>query len=121
MNPEPLLDTTQMLDVTGGDYELIADLFETFKDEAGRHLKEIRRAWAAGDQIAMRDAAHAIKGSAATMGYVQVREVVQLVEAYIRAGDLEAAISELGNLETSIGCLERAVEEFVRKGRSGWD
>ena len=106
------LDVAQMIDVTGGDAKLVWDLFLTFRKEATRHIETLRQAAQTGDITAARDAAHSIKGSAATMGYNQIRDVARTVELHAKAGELEQAAAKSGEIEAAIGRLEQAVKSF---------
>ncbi|MDD5757678.1 MAG: Hpt domain-containing protein [Desulfobulbaceae bacterium] len=89
----------------GEDSELLVELLGLLSESSKSDLQKIRDGLAAGDAAAVADAAHSIKGAAASLGVEGLRVVAHDIEKKGRAGQLDAidvaAISELvGELET---------------------
>ncbi len=64
---------------------LMSELVEMYVAEAPSRIAEIERAYATGDRIALRTAAHRTKGAAGSYGFDELTDA---------AGDLEAAIRD---------------------------
>jgi HPt (histidine-containing phosphotransfer) domain-containing protein len=96
-----------------GEPSLLAEMVNTFRTWSEGHLKGLRDSVTAGDMEAIADGAHALKGSAAALGALQVRKVAFEIERSARqrsfVGDanleaLEAARSEaLAALDQVLG------------------
>lgn len=55
-----------------GEPDLVVELIDLYAEDAPRRLAAIRSAWAAGDLAVLRQAAHGLKGSSASLGARQV-------------------------------------------------
>lgn len=86
----PEIDRRQLLDAAGGDRDLAAELVTLFATDAARILAELDRALAARDMPAVRAAAHSLKGSALTVGFLQLAESARLIEEAAARGDVVA-------------------------------
>ena len=67
--PDPTIDPstfTELQDTAGADF--VAELVDTFLEEAPGLLAELRRALAAGERSAFERAAHSLKSNANTFG-----------------------------------------------------
>jgi len=89
----------------GEDSELLAELLGLLCESSKSDLRKIKDGLAAGDSQAVFEAAHSIKGAAASLGVEGLREEAYHLEKMGRESRLEAidlaAISELvGKLET---------------------
>ena len=91
---------------SGGDPELLAELLALFIDSSRSDLQKIRDGLAAGDGNAVADAAHSIKGAAASLGVEGLRHEAHAIEKQGRAarlvdidlGAIEAMIEQLSSL-----------------------
>lgn len=88
----------------GEDPELLAELLGLLNESSKTDLQKIEQALAAGDAQAVADAAHSIKGAAASLGVEGLRATAHAIEKLGRANQLDAidmaAISQLvGQLE----------------------
>lgn len=93
------------LEQAGEDEELLAELLELLKDSSLSDLAKIKAGYGKGDAALMGDAAHSIKGAAASLGVEKLREVAYEIEKAGRDGDLAAAFSFLHPLESIIDAL----------------
>lgn len=60
--------------------EFVADLVETFAQESGQALLELRRALQQGAAVAFRRHAHSIKSSAQSLGALRLADVARQLE-----------------------------------------
>lgn len=81
-------DRTFALEQAGDDEELLAELLVLFRDSSASDLARINDGLAAGDAVAVADAAHSIKGASASLGVEGVRKIAAELEKYGRSGDL---------------------------------
>jgi histidine phosphotransfer protein HptB len=92
-------DTLQELrGVLGADFPL---LVTTFVTDSESRLAAIRAALAAGDAPAVREAAHALKGSSLNIGAHRLAAACVAVEAFARAGDAAGIAGQLPGLESA--------------------
>lgn len=105
--------TEGILAAADGDHELARDLAATFLDELADLLGKARAAAARADVAAVRQAAHSLKGSAATLGFVELAEAARSIEVDAREGRLEGE-----QLAAGMHRLEAAAERAGRATRS---
>ena len=87
------------MEQTGGDADLLAELLDLLSSTSQSDLEKIRVALAAGDGEAMADAAHSIKGAAASLGVEGLRQSAYEFEKRGRAGELDGLdLTELTDL-----------------------
>lgn len=87
------------LEQAGDDEELLDELITLFHESSANDLHKIKVNAASGDAAAMGDAAHSIKGAAASLGIEGIRAVAENLEKAGRSGDLERASSLMPVLE----------------------
>jgi HPt (histidine-containing phosphotransfer) domain-containing protein len=75
----------------GGDAEILREVMRIFLDESPRMLAGIRRALDVRDARALCQAAHSLKGSAATLAALRVCVLAAALEAMGRESCLETA------------------------------
>jgi len=90
---------------SGEDDELLAELLDLLCESSESDLKKIRDAAGAGDAAAIGEAAHSIKGAAASLGLAGLRDVAYDLEKKGNAGDLDGAVSHLPALESMVSEL----------------
>ncbi len=93
------------LEQAGDDEELLAELLDLLMDSSAHDLGKIKKAYEKGDAIMMGEAAHSIKGAAASLGVEKLREVAYEIEKAGREEDLAAAYTFLSSLESIIESL----------------
>lgn len=87
------------LEQAGQSEELLSELVQLFSDTSAEDLAKIQTALSEGDAQGMGDAAHSIKGAAASLGIEEIRKVAHEVEKAGRKGDIDSAKSFLPDLE----------------------
>ena len=99
-------DRNFALEQAGDDEEILAELLELFRQSARADLDKIKAGAADKNPVAMGEAAHSIKGAAASLGVEAVRVVAHEVEKAGRGGDLAGALQSLPALEQLLRQLE---------------
>ncbi len=96
-----------------GDLVLSRNVATIFIDSVPEYIKSIRNAVAAKDAVALRHAAHKLKGSAANLALPQLSEIARMIESAAEAGDLEKGRDLLQELELQFGQAEDALREAL--------
>jgi HPt (histidine-containing phosphotransfer) domain-containing protein len=105
MTGKMVIDTTVINMLRGlrleGDPDPLIELSETFVVESASRMQQLTMALASGDHVAVRRAAHCLKGMSATIGALNLSEMSRDIE-FANAGTVDS---------TRVGALE---EEIVR-------
>jgi len=108
--PAPVaLDLEKALSHTGGDRRLLKELVALYRADAPVSMRKIERAVRANDARALKDSAHALKGSVATVGGAAGRHAAGRLEDLGKSGKLETAEAALAVLRQEMATLERAL------------
>ena len=78
LDPSALENLREMV---GGDVEFMAELMDTFLEDAPRMLTDMRQALDSGDVPVMRRAAHSLKSNSAEFGAMALSELCRELEA----------------------------------------
>ncbi len=97
-------DRTFASEQAGEDPELLAELLGLLNESSKTDLQKIEEGLAAGDAQAVADAAHSIKGAAASLGVEGLRVAAHAVEKLGRANQLE--VIDVAAIRALIGQLE---------------
>jgi HPt (histidine-containing phosphotransfer) domain-containing protein len=120
MSSSEMLDLNHILEVVGGDADLLKELLDAFLVEAPEQLAAVRQALQAGDAPTLRRAAHTLKGSARYFGARPVVEAayqVELISAAATKGEtLDAARPLVEQLSELVPQLISLVADFARRG-----
>ena len=100
-------DRAFALEQAGGDEEMLAELLDLLCTSSVDDLARIQAAMAQGDAAAMGDAAHSIKGAAASLGVAQLATLAETIEKAGRAGDLDGAVMLVAPLEAMVAELAK--------------
>ena len=90
---------------SGEDEELLAELLALLQESSGSDLAKIASAEAIGDVVTMGEAAHSIKGAAASLGVEGMRDVAYKLEKAMRNDDLQKACSYIAPLKELVDQL----------------
>ena len=113
--PLPLIfDETAMLRNIGGDTELLEQLVEMFLQRHQTMLEAIRAALADKDQVAVEQAAHALKGTASNLCASEVVLSAGQLEAFGRLGTLVEGPVIYTQLEKAVLRLLQLLEQRSR-------
>jgi signal transduction histidine kinase/DNA-binding NarL/FixJ family response regulator len=100
-NPQDLLKRV------GGNPRVLRDLARIFLEDTPKRKSAIRKAIAAQDSEALARAAHALRGSVATLGASEIAEDARKIEAMGRSGRITEASDILAPFEGKLSRLER--------------
>lgn len=84
--PSSLFDRDLALQNLDGDEELLAELIALFLAEAPKRLATLEEAQRRGDLVALKEAAHALKGMAAQIGAVSLKDQAASLEQAAKQG-----------------------------------
>lgn len=104
------LDAATLAELRDESEELLFGLIDLFAVEPQKHLAALAASVAAGDRVVAERAAHTLKGSAATLGALAMRDCAFAVEQAARAGELETVSRMLEPLQ---GAYQRAVADLM--------
>ena len=93
------------LEQAGEDEELLEELLALLRESSASDLEKIKSGKEQGDAVLMGEAAHSIKGAAASLGIGKLQEVAYGIEKAGRGNDLATASSLLPALEIAISGL----------------
>ena len=89
------LDAIRALDESGAA-GLLRQVLHLYFESSPRLIAELRRARAAGDTVAVRNAAHSLKSSSANLGATALADMCKTVEHAARTGGLPGRPAECG-------------------------
>ncbi len=93
------------MEQAGEDEELLAELLVLLCESSASDLAKIKSGYGKGDVKLMGEAAHSIKGAAASLGIEKLRDIASDMEKAGRDDDLVAASSLLSSLEGVLAAL----------------
>jgi len=85
----------QLLSLDDGQLGLLEEMLVLFKEDTPGRIQALEQALLDGEMAEMADVAHAVKGSAGTMGVPRVRAIAAQLEAAGRIGTSSAPPAEL--------------------------
>jgi HPt (histidine-containing phosphotransfer) domain-containing protein len=104
----------QLLGLDDGEFGLLEEMLGLYREDTPDRITAVGVALDSGNMSEMADVAHAIKGSAGTMGAPKVRAVAALLEGGGRTGKWDTSPSELlEQLKVAYEDSLRALEGFV--------
>jgi two-component system sensor histidine kinase/response regulator len=116
-DPASSFDEEQALARTGGDRALLKEIIVLFRADATKTMRRIEGALRKHDAERLREAAHALRGSAATIGATGVREWARRLEQRAAAGDTDAGPALVATLRAELARLDQAFEARGWLGR----
>jgi HPt (histidine-containing phosphotransfer) domain-containing protein len=110
----------QLLSLDDGELGLLEEMLGLYKEDTPGRIEAIEHTIGTGDLGDMADVAHAVKGSAGTMGAPKVRAVAAQLEGAGRTGKIETPLPELlAQLKQLYLDSVNALETFVARKRAG--
>ncbi|NJB67673.1 HPt (histidine-containing phosphotransfer) domain-containing protein [Desulfobaculum xiamenense] len=88
----PILEREATLRRLRGDREFLASLYEIFLEDMPRRARELREATRTRDFSGMSRSAHSLRGAAATVGALALRQHAENLERSLREGGIDAAL-----------------------------
>ena len=111
----PVFDTDHFADVCGDDFEFQREIIGDFLSQFGSRLDAIALAVGLRDPVAVRQAAHALKGSAASLGARALAEAADRIELLGRAQALEDSPAALQRVLDEAARLREALAAHLRE------
>jgi signal transduction histidine kinase/CheY-like chemotaxis protein len=112
------LDLEGLLGRCRGKAEVASRLLGKFSDRLDEDLETLQRTLHGGDGAALAEAAHRLKGSAATVGAIAIRDLAKEIEVRAKRQELGGVDGLLANLE---GEIDRVRAASVQAGEPGPD
>ena len=106
-------DSCALVKVAGGDTALAVELAELFLFESDEHLLKISSAIKSADPARLQFAAHALKGSAASLTAREVAALAGRLEGMGKACDLTGAEGVFTELAKSMRSLATRLEPLL--------
>lgn len=104
---DDVFDEAELLNTVQGDRALLAELGALFLADSPAQVIAVRDAIQRNDAAALRFAAHAIKGSAATLTARRVAQRAHDLEKMGASGNLDGATAGLALMEAAISELRQ--------------
>jgi signal transduction histidine kinase/CheY-like chemotaxis protein len=118
----PVIDTQilqELKDMAGDDaQEMIADLIDSYLEDAPPKLQEISCALDRDDAENLRNSAHALRSLSVTIGAVSLAEVCTKLEAIARKGNTLGASTLVNKLDTEYQRLVTALQQHYPTRRA---
>jgi CheY-like chemotaxis protein len=118
--PAEIFAEADALRRTSGDRKLLKQLISLYRADARVTMRRIEEAVRKKRAEAVRTSAHALKGSAATVGGMAARDAAARVEQIGKSGNLQDAPAALKALRKELAALDKAFvrAKFVSGGRN---
>ncbi len=115
VNPLDSAALETLLEVIGGERELLVELIDSFLETGPPLVERLRQGLAQGNAAEVRAAAHTLKSSSKDFGATRLAELCQQLEEMGKAGQLAGA-DELGRQVEAEYPLVHAALEAERAG-----
>jgi HPt (histidine-containing phosphotransfer) domain-containing protein len=107
-----LFDREDFVERLMGNEELAKRILNGFVEDMPRQLARLAQALNSFDADTVRVVAHSIKGAAANVSGLEMREIAQKLERTGSSGDLAAVAAALPELSASFERVKPAMESF---------
>lgn len=101
-------------EVTGGDPEFLAELVNTFLEDAPILMADIWRFVEAGDAVEVRRLAHGLKGNGREFGATDFANLCARLEHDAADQRLDTADALLNQIEQEFARVKQALEDYMR-------
>src|SRR5579859_4426858 len=124
LNLEVIADLQDLL-LDPGAGRTLRDLYDTYTEAVANSLSGMRSAHTNGDNRALADQAHRLRGSSATLGAQRLAKVYARIEEQSRAGHVEGVDDLLADIEREVAAYRVAVAPMLEPHvtdprRDGW-
>ncbi|HEX8463953.1 MAG TPA: Hpt domain-containing protein [Abditibacterium sp.] len=117
---EPVLQRDQWNELQSElDADLLEDLVRIFLAEAPQLIADLERAASAEDRVGLREIAHKMKGSCATMGVARLASLCRAIETAASDGDGDFTLisAHLARLAPEFGAAQAELEKYLSEPR----
>jgi PAS domain S-box-containing protein len=105
----------KLQDITGGDLTFLAELIDTFFEEAPQLLAQMQQALEQGDAGLLRRAAHSLKSNSAGFGAMALSSLCRELEEMGKSGSVEGAGEKVAEAEKKYEPVRAALEAIYRE------
>ncbi|MCH6255038.1 ATP-binding protein [Puniceicoccaceae bacterium K14] len=110
-SPSSIMDLSKLLDIYGGDAEIIQSIFDMFLEEVGISLTKLMESVEAAEKAEdIRFHAHSIKGGAAEFGASRLSAAAAEMEKMAKQGALETIDKNLAEISSEFEVLKNMLE-----------
>jgi HPt (histidine-containing phosphotransfer) domain-containing protein len=106
----------RLLATVGGEFEYLAELIDSFLDDAPKLLDELGQFAQTGDASGVRRVAHALKSNGADLGATAFTNQCKELEDLGKSGALNGAVERVARLQVEYGRVETALMAVRRAG-----
>jgi len=100
----------ELVSLAGDDTSMLDELVQTFFETAAEHLETMRTSYADGDLRRVAESAHALRGSAGTLGARRLHGMSGRLEDRARESGATVDVGELDAIEAEITSVRAAIE-----------
>jgi CheY-like chemotaxis protein len=111
-----LFDEAALLEQVNGSYELACQIVNAFLEESPELMSRVRVAVQQRNAVALRQAAHALKGAVSNFTSGRPFEVVVALETMARNQELSSVEKAGAEVEQEVGRLQKALLKFTKAG-----
>ncbi|MGB6220771.1 protein kinase domain-containing protein [Haloferula sp.] len=116
--PEPIIDEKQVREVTSNNPEVATALLSDFKTETGGLLEKLKQELESGEGVAAEETARTIRGTASTLGYLEIVGLALKIEKNVRTHP-ELCPDPMGQLPSAMDRLENTVANIRWADQTG--
>lgn len=113
-NPTPIIDKKQLREVTSNDPNVAADLLEAFRRETNDLLAQLQSELESGQPVQARETAQTIRGTASTLGYLEIISLAAEIEKNA-AADAAWCLQTVTQFPAALERLQMAIHNFQWK------
>jgi PAS domain S-box-containing protein len=103
------VDIAEAMNRVAGDRTLLRSMVAMFLEQCPQEVDRLRESLARGDAVAVRRAAHTLKGTIGIFGRREAYSAAERIESLSKSGELGPAASALATLEDALARLRPAV------------
>ncbi len=115
VDEDRILDKNFLMNIVGGNSDLIEELLQIYQDNLPKLLDQIREGIETENGDTLRFGAHALKGMSLNLSAKAVADIALKLENYGKSGDIESAVGCHGLLKQEITRLEVAMEHLLEE------
>lgn len=113
ISPDMDVDPAWLADMSAKKPQFVVRLFSVFLIEEPKRLEAMYEALRAGEMPRLKDLAHSLKGAAATLGCLNLREACLALEQSARSGDPAQAMAELEQVARHMDRVRACMTRFL--------
>ena len=109
----PVFDLQDLQSRIGDNFQLLERITEIFNQTGDKYICQIQSAVDENDCHAVSEAAHSLKGAAASLGGRRCSEVARQIEMSGRENDLESIVVMQAAIEQEVTSLKQHLSAYI--------